>query len=1069
MKRVIAWCAENHVAANLAMIVIIVGGLATLPTLTQELIPSIDLDVITVSLLYPGASPEEVETSITNRVEDELRGRPGVKRIRSSSAEGLSSVSVELMAGEDVRRRLDDIRAAIDRIDTFPQDAEEPAIQQLEIENRVLNVTISGQVDEWILKRIGQQVRDEIAALPGVSDVELRMARPYEIAIEVSEAALQRHDLRFDDVVQAVRRSSLDLPGGSVKSDSGEILLRAKGQAYRGRDFEQIALVSRRDGTRLPLGDVATVVDGFEESDQQARFDGEPALLVQVYRQGNQKSLQISETVRAYIDEARLRLPNGVSLTVWQDDSSVLRNRLDTMTRNARGGFLLVVAILALFLRLRLALWVSLGIPISFLGAVILMPMLGLSINFVTLLGFIIVLGIVVDDAIVIGENTHVYQSRTGDKLRGAILGAQTLVIPVAFGVLTTIAAFTPMAFLPGPMGQMSRVLPLIVISCLVFSLVEAMLILPAHLGHGRKPLDAEGGTRISKGWRRFQGRVADGLAYVIEQLYRPALERALEWRYLTLAVAVSLLLFTVGLLGGGWLKFVFQTPVEADFITADLTMPPGTPAHVTTRAIAQLEAACEAVRDDADAAGPEGRPSVFTHIMTSVGDQPMQSRTDQMRGGAGGSRYASNVGEILVEAVGFRQRDVSVAELTRRWRQKAGDIPGVEELSFRSSLVSIGAAIEIELSGPDLGVLQRAAAAVKTHLASYPGVFDIADSFRGGKQELEYQILPSAETLGLTLEDLARQLRQGFYGAEAQSIQRGRDEVKVMVRYPGAERRSLGDVEQMRIRSADGTEVPFSSVARAQLKTGFSTIRHMDGRRVVSVTADVDQAMANANEIVATLKSGALDEILAPYHGMHYSFEGEQAEQREFMRAMAMGYAITLLVIYALLAVPLGSYMQPFIIMSAIPFGLVGAAWGHVLMGYEFTMYSVLGLVALSGVVVNASLVLVDYVNKRIAEGAGIQEAIRDAARARFRPILLTSLTTFAGLSPLMLETSMQARFMIPMAISLAFGVLFASFITLFLVPCSYLMLEDFLGLFQRGTPEPQAPRPTAVRDRAA
>jgi multidrug efflux pump subunit AcrB len=409
------------------------------------------------------------------------------------------------------------------------------------------------------------------------------------------------------------------------------------------------------------------------------------------------------------------------------------------------------------------------------------------------------------------------------------------------------------------------------------------------------------------------------------------------------------------------------------------------------------------------------------------------------------------------------------VSELTRRWRQKAGDIPGVEELSFRSSLVSIGAPIEIELSGPDLGVLQRAAAAVKTHLASYPGVFDIADSFRGGKQELEYQILPSAETLGLTLEDLARQLRQGFYGAEAQSIQRGRDEVKVMVRYPGAERRSLGDVEQMRIRSADGTEVPFSSVARAELKTGFSTIRHMDGRRVVSVTADVDQAMANANEIVATLKSGALDEILAPYRGMHYSFEGEQAEQREFMRAMAMGYAITLLVIYALLAVPLGSYMQPFIIMSAIPFGLVGAAWGHVLLGYEFTMYSVLGLVALSGVVVNASLVLVDYVNKRIAEGAGIQEAIRDAARARFRPILLTSLTTFAGLSPLMLETSMQARFMIPMAISLAFGVLFASFITLFLVPCSYLMLEDFLGLFQRATPEPQAPRPTAVRDRAA
>jgi multidrug efflux pump subunit AcrB len=1068
MKRAIAWCAENHVAANLAMVVIVVAGLGTLPTLTQELLPSIELDTITVSVVYPGASPEEVESSITNRIEDELQGRAGIKRIRSTSAEGLSSVSAELMAGEDVRRRLDDIRAAIDGIDTFPQDAEEPLIQQLEIENRVLNVTVSGAVDEALLKRAGQQVRDEIAALPGVSDVQLKMARPYEVAIEVSEAALQRHDLRFDDVVRAVRHSSLDLPGGSVKTESGEILLRAKGQAYRGPDFEQIALVSRRDGARLSLGDVATVVDGFEESDQQARFDGKPALLVQVYRQGNQKSLAISDTVHAYVAEARERMPGGVSLTIWMDDSRVLRDRLETMTRNARGGFLLVVAILAMFLRLRLALWVSLGIPISFLGAVILMPMLGQTINFISLLGFIIVLGIVVDDAIVVGENTHVQQMRTGDKLRGAILGAQTLVIPVAFGVLTTIAAFTPLAFLPGPMGQMSRVLPFIVISCLVFSLIEAMLILPAHLGHGRKPLDAESRSRVSGGWRRFQSRVAEGLQYVIERLYRPALERALEWRYLTVAIALSLLLVTAALLGGGWLKFVFVTPVEADFITADLTMSPGTPVHVTARAVDRLEAAAVAVRDQADAEAGEGRPSVFTHIMVSVGDQPMRARSEQMYGNAGSS-YASNVGEILVGVVGFRERDASVPELTRRWRQQAGDLPGVEELSFRSSLVAIGSPIEIELSGTDLGVLRRAAASVKTQLAGFPGVFDITDTFRGGKQELEYRILPSAEALGLTLDDLARQLRQGFYGAEAQSIQRGRDEVKVMVRYPSAERRSLGDVEQMRIRGADGTEVPFSSVARAELRTGFSTIRHVDGRRVVSVTADVDQAMANANEIVASLRAGALDEAIAPYHGVHYSFEGEQAEQREFMRAMAIGYAITLLVIYTLLAVPLGSYLQPFIIMSAIPFGLVGAAWGHVLMGYEFTMYSVLGLVALSGVVVNASLVLVDYVNRRVAEGAGIQEAIRDAATARFRPILLTSLTTFAGLTPLMMETSMQARFMIPMAVSLAFGVLFASFITLFLVPCSYLLLEDFLGLFQRATPEPSRPRPSAVRDRAA
>jgi len=1063
VKRAIAWCAENPVAANLAMVVILAAGLGTLPTLRQELLPSMDLEMIHVSIPYPGASPEEVESSITNRVEEELRGRPGFKRIRSTSAEGASLVTVELQGGEDVRRRLDDVRAAVDGITTFPRDAEEPVIRQLEVENRVLNVALSGDVDEWTLTALGQKVRDEIAALPGVSDARLAMARPYEISIEVSEAALQRYDLRFDDVLQAVRTSSLDLPGGAVKTESGEILLRARGQAYQGRDFERIALVSRRDGTRLLLGDVATVVDGFAETDQSARFDGEASLLIQVYRQGNQKSLGISRTVRAYTEESQDRLPTGVSLTVWNDDSRVLADRLDSMVRNGRGGFILVLIILALFLRLRLALWVSLGIPISFLGAVALLPALDVSINFISLLGFIIVLGIVVDDAIVVGENTHVHQTRTGNNLTGAILGAQTIVVPVAFGVLTTIVAFIPLALLPGAIGRMSRVLPVVVIACLVFSVLEAMFILPAHLGHGRVS-EGEGSNPVSRGWRRFQARIAAGLEWVIAELYRPALEWAMDWRYLVSAVALSMLLVTVGLLGGGWLKFVFQEEVKADFIIASLTLAPGTPAYVTSDAVFQLEQAAIAVRDEVNAANPD-RPSVFPHLLASVGDQPMQARRSQMNGALGAAGTSkSNVGEIQVEVVGFRERDIEVDELARRWREKTGEFPGVEELTFESSLISVGAPIEIELSGPDLMSLREAAKDVKDHLTAYPGVFDISDSFRGGKQELEYQILPSAEALGLTLDDLARQLRQAFYGAEAQTLQRGRDEVKVMVRYPASERRSLGDVEQMRIRSADGSEVPFESVARAELKTGFSTIRHVDGRRVVSVTADVDVAVANANEIVRELRTGALDAVLDPHFGVQYSFEGEQAEQREFLRAMAFGYAIALLVIYTLLAVPLGSYLQPVIIMTAIPFGLVGAAWAHFLLGFIFSMYSVLGLVALSGVVVNASLVLVDYVNRRVADGASLRQAVRDASRARFRPILLTSLTTFAGLTPLMMETSMQGRFMIPMAISIAFGVLFAAVITLFLVPCSYLILEDLIGLVRRSEAPPTRPR--AVRD---
>ena len=719
------------------------------------------------------------------------------------------------------------------------------------------------------------------------------------------------------------------------------------------------------------------------------------------------------------------------------------------MTRNARGGFLLVVLTLALFLRLRLAFWVSLGIPLSFLGAVALMPALDVSINFVSLLGFIVVLGIVVDDAIVVGENTHTEQQRTGKKLEGAILGAQTIVVPVTFGVLTTITAFMPFLFLPGPMGRASRVVPLVVISCLLFSVFEAMFVLPAHLGHGHRSLDAEPSHAISRGWQRVQERIARGLAFVIDDLYRPALDRALEWRYMTVAVALALLMVTLGVLGGGWLPFVFETPVEMDFLTARLTMAEGTPVHRTTEAIRQMEVAAGAVRDEVDATSG-GRPSVFTHVLASIGEQPSARRRGRLPG-VGRSTADANLGEVQLELVHFAERELSATELAHRWREAVGEIPGAAELKFESSMVNSGLPIVIELSGPELEPLRRAADEIKHRLAAYTGVFDITDSFRGGKQELAYTILPAGEALGLTMADLARQLRQGFYGEEAQIVQRGRDEVKVMVRYPAAQRRSLEHVEQVRVRTPQGAEVPFSTVAHAHLATGFSGIRHVDRRRVVTVSADVDRANANANEIVADLKHGVLDEIINPYRGVQYTFEGEQAEQRDFLSALAKGYLVAMLVIYTLLAVPLRSYLHPLIIMIAIPFGVVGAALGHVLLGYVFSMYSVLGLAALSGVVVNASLVLVDFINRRQAEGLPLRDAVRTAARGRFRPILLTSLTTYLGLTPLMLETSAQARFMIPMAISIAYGVMFASFITLFLVPASYLILDDLGRLAER------------------
>jgi multidrug efflux pump subunit AcrB len=1049
VNRAIAWFAGNHVAANLLMMLLVVGGLLSIPTIKQEIMPELSLDVVTVRVVYPGAAPIEIEEGICIRIEEELQGLQGVKRISSTAAEGVCLVSVELVAGEDVRRRLDEIRSRVDGIDSFPEEAEKPVIAQADIRFQVLDVAVSGDVGEASLKRLGQQVRDEISALPGITDVELVATRPYEVAIEVSEDALLRHDLSFDHVVRAVRRSSLDLPGGSVKTAGGEVLIRTKGQAYRGGEFEKLVLLSRPDGSRLRLGDVARVVDGFEETDQLAHFDGRPTTLVEVYRVGNQSALEVSAAVREYIEQARERLPAGVTLTVWQENARFLRARLDTLLVNGRDGFALVLLVLALFLRLRLAFWVSLGVPLSFLGALFVMPSLGLSINLISLMAFIVVLGIVVDDAIVVGENAYTEQSRGAAPLAGAIAGAQGIAMPVVFGVLTTIVAFVPMLFVVGPTGRMTRIIPMIVIACLIFSLIESLFVLPAHLAHAGSR-ETRGSNPVTRTWLRFQGAVASALQRLIREVYRPVLETLLEWRYLTVAAGVSVLLMAMAMLGGGWLRFVFQPEVEGEVAVAYLTMPLGTPVEVTAEAVGQLVRAAEEVRREVDAERESG--SVIAHVFDAVGEQPYRRRQASSVAALSQSYgTGSHLGEVEIEVVPSEERDITVEELTRRWRERTGMIPGAVELSFVSTLITAGAPIHLELAGSDLDELVTAAERVKRILAVYPGVMDISDSFRGGKQEIELEILPEAEALGLTLSDLAGQVRQAFYGHEVQRIQRGRDDVKVVVRYPAEDRRSLGDLERMRIRAADGSAVPFSSVAHANLGRGFSSIQREDRRRVVSVTAAVDTHVSNANEIVADLKRELVPEIEAIHPRVQISFGGEQREQAEVLGSLIRGWIIALIAIYALLAVPLRSYLQPLIIMVAIPFGLVGAVAGHLIMQYKFSMMSVVGLVALSGVVVNDSLVLVDYVNKRRAKGAAMQDAIREAGAARFRAVLLTSLTTFAGLTPLLMEQNVQAKLLIPMGISLAFGVIFATLITLVMVPVSYLILEDLLHVAGR------------------
>jgi multidrug efflux pump subunit AcrB len=1039
VRRLIAWFAGNGVAANLLMLTLAVSGLLVLPTIPLEVFPEFSADVITVSVPYPGAAPEEVEEGVVIRVEEAIQDLEGIGELRSTAAENAGTVAVELAPGADAERLLADVKARVDAIDTFPDEAEQPIVQEVLLRRQVINVAVSGNADERTLKRLGERVRDEIGALPGITQVELSAARPDEISIEVSERALLQYGLTFAEVADAVRRSSLDLPGGEITTEGGEVLLRTEGQAYRGRDFERLPLLTLPGGTRLTVGDVATVVDGFADTDQAARFDGEPAVLVQVFRVGDQNALAVARQVRDYVAAARERMPEGVRLTTWQDESRVLASRLDLLIRNGRMGFVLVFLVLALFMRLSLAGWVALGIPISFLGALALMPVFDVSINLISLFAFIVVLGIVVDDAIVVGENvfSEIEAGRRGTP--AAVAGATAVSKPVIFAILTTIAAFVPLLTVGGNTGKIMRVIPLIVIATLAFSLVESLLVLPnhlSHLSHEKKRV-----SRLRRGWQRVRKGFQRGVGWSIERMYKPSLRWALTWRWVTVALALALLLVVGGLVAGGWVEFVFFPDVEADNVVALVAMPPGTPAERTSRAVRQIErAALELAREiEAEAGTP-----IIRHVLATIGEQPFASASAGPHPG-GPAVSAGHLGEVNVELVPSEERRLTSGEVAARWRRRTGPVPGADELTFTSSLFSAGSPVYVQLAGGDLELLQRIADRLKAELGRYPGVQDVTDTYRPGKQEIELSITPEAEAAGLSLAAVGRQVRQAFFGEEAQRVQRGRDDVRVMVRLPEESRRSLGGLEDLRFRAPDGVEVPFSTAVVGRTSRGPATIERVDRRRVLAVTADIDTEVANANQVIADLEARVLPELLAGHPGIAYSFEGEQQEQRDTLAGLRRGFVFALLAIYALLAIPFRSYAQPFIVMSAIPFGLIGAVLGHLLLGLDLTVLSMFGIVALTGVVVNDSLVMVDFINRKVREeGVPVRQAIRESGVERFRPILMTSLTTFAGLAPLLFEKSVQAKFLIPMAVSLAFGVLFATFITLVLVPCGYFILED-------------------------
>ncbi|MDA1265795.1 MAG: efflux RND transporter permease subunit [Planctomycetota bacterium] len=1039
LRGVIPWFVRNRVAANVLMVAIMAGGAMTIPKLTYEVFPEFSPDIVSVSVPYPGAAPEEVERSICKRIEEELDGLPGVDRVSSIAAEGAGTVSVELLRGANLRDVLSDVKARVDAITSFPTDAEKPIVSEFVPRAQVINVAVYGQAEERSLKRLAERTRDELLAIDGITQVVMTVARPDEISLELEEAAMQRHGLTFDEVTAAVRRSSLDLPGGAVRTEGGEVLLRTVGQAYEGDEFAALPIRSRPDGTRLVLGDVARVDDGFAETDQAAHFDGLPGVILQVFRVGDQNALKIGRDVADYVALAEQRLPDGVELTTWRDDSRMLRGRLQTLVKNGWQGLLLVFLVLTLFLRFKLSFWVTLGIPLSFLGTFLLMPVLGLSINLLSLFAFLIVLGIVVDDAIVVGESVfqRIQRGETGEL--AAIRGTRDVAVPVTFAVLTSVAAFAPMAGLDGLTGKIWRVIPLVVIPTLLFSLVESKLILPAHLVHA----SAEpASSRIGRLWGRFQGLFSGGLERFAEVVYRPVAALCLRNRYLTVAAAVGVVLLTGGMALGGVLKFSFFPKLPADDIACQVTMPLGTPASVTRQAVATIEAAAKLVADEVEA---EYGARPILHMLASVGEQPWRAAQRQIAGGVSRNPTGGHLGEVHIALVPSEERvGPEPDELVRRWREKAGAIPGAEEMSFTAELMGAGAAIDVQLSAENVDALERAAEELKQTLAGYPGVYDVSDSFRAGKREFVLSLLPEAEASGLTLADLGRQVRQAFFGEEVQRVQRGQEEVKVMLRFPAETRRSLESLETMRVRLPGGREVPFQTVARADDGRAYPTINRTGGRRTLNVTAEVDAQQGDANDVRSSLTGEVLPALVLAHPQVSWSFEGEQKEQAETLSSLLSNFVLALLAIYALMAIPFRSYLQPLIVMTAIPFGMVGAFLGHWLVGMDLNVLSMCGMIALAGVVVNDNLVLVDAINRVRRNGVPILVAVREAGVNRFRPILLTSLTTFAGLTPLMLEPSLQARFMIPMAISLAFGVLFATAVSLLLVPCLYLVLDD-------------------------
>ena len=1063
MRGLVTAFARNRVFANILMIMILFAGSLSAYMLTRETFPAFSVDVLLIQVVYPGADPEEIEEGISRKIEEAIDGIEGIKRYTTRSSEGIGTATIEVLERYDIRRVTDEVRNAIDSISTFPVDAERPTITELKITEDVMDVVLYGPLTERQLKEWGERLRDDLRRLPEVSQARLTGVRDYEIGIEISETALREYGLTFEQVATAVAQSSFNLAGGTIRTEGEEIRVRTIGRSYTGEEFGKIVIVARPTGEIITLDRIATIRDDFVEDAVLFRLNGERAVNISVMKTEEEDSITVAAAVRGWVDAKNAELPEGVGLRIMLDWSELIDARLAMLIRNGLIGLCLVFVVLWLFLDLRLSFWAAMGIPISLAGALFLMFLVGASLNMISLFALIMVIGIIVDDAIVVSEAIYVHRKRGDPPLQAAVNGTMEVGLPVIAAITTTCVAFAPLLFLTGVFGKFIAILPVAVIAALLMSLVEALILLPAHLNDLDDPNRPPKVGRIRSGVRRIHHFFGGGLERFSENRYKPFLHWALHHRYICLAVAVAIVLFTSGLVQGGFVRFEVFPAIDGNLVQASVEFPNGTPAEITEEAIIHMRQAIERVAERMETRTGE---SMVRNIMESVGSPGEMGMGD---GGGGGP----HTGYVRVELLDTELRGIASVDIEEAWNAEIGDIPGAIAVSFAGIEAGPpGKDIEIWLQGEDFDMLLAAADDFTEKLGTFEGLYQISSDYRPGRNEMRLELKPEARALGLTTADLARQVNAGYFGREALRLQRGRDDIRVRVRYTENERSRLTDVEAIRIRTPEGREVPLLSVANVEFAPGFSTITRTDGLRRVVVTAQAGRG-ANAAEITSYLQNGSrtgrgdngaqgfgtasadslelaashpfFDEMLGRYPGLTLAVEGRQKESGDSLGSLVVTFPLAMLGIFVIIATIFRSYFQPIIILMIIPFAIIGAIYGHLLLGLPVSLMSMFGIVALAGVVVNNAIVFIEAYNHNLAAKMGFFDAIVAAGARRFRAIFLTTISTCGGLMPIILERDLQAQIVIPMAVSLAAGVAFGTILTLVLIPCLLAIGNDF------------------------